>query len=354
MHWRGPLFILACVGTAAGIGYALSQVPDDGGSRSPAAVTAPSKATPRTQAISQAAPAQPSTPKPPKDDGPIRFMLAQVADQYEAASRYPAYSVPISPDQAKAYAGNQYTAVTLPLADDGRFTVNLEKYRFTRGETILVVASLEGPMVVGQRVEASLEPTGEQSGAQASTTLTRTPEGIYQGELDSDREPGEYRLIVSARVDGQTVRHVSTLSIEPHLGDFSGVGTTRIENNNLVIPVEFEPDDAGFYALSANLYVNGQPVAHLSHEQRLDGSKADIELRAHGSVMAGRSGKLQLRGLQIRRLPARPGDRTDYAFGPEDGFDVDASGLDQLEDIPARDPESEQRAAILRKMATGA
>ncbi|TBW48738.1 hypothetical protein EZI54_20830 [Marinobacter halodurans] len=354
MHWRGPLFILACVGAAAGLGYALSQLPDEGGRRPLAAVNAEAPSQPPAPVAGTPAPAQPPAPKPAPDENPIRFMLAQVADQYEEASRYPAYSVPISPGQAKAYAGNTYHAVTLPLADDGRFTVNLEKYRFTRGETILVVANLAGPMVVGQRVEARLESPGEGQGSQPGTALSRTQDGFYQGELDSNREPGEYRLIVSARVDGQTVRHVSTLSIEPHLGDFAGVGSTRIENNNLVIPVGFEPDEAGFYALGANLYVNGQPVAHLSHEQRLDGSTANIELWAHGSVMAGHTGKLQLKGLQIRRLPARPGDRTDYGFGPEDGFEVDASGLDRLEDVPAREPESEQRAAILRKMATGA
>jgi hypothetical protein len=54
---------------------------------------------------------------------------------------------------------------------------------------------------------------------------------------------------VEARVDGKPVRHVSSLSIEPDLGDFGGIDSPYVSGNDLVIPVRFDPDHAGYYAL---------------------------------------------------------------------------------------------------------
>ncbi|MGQ7274071.1 hypothetical protein [Marinobacter sp. V034] len=351
MRLRGPFWVMAAIGTAVGIGYLLSASPDQ------RTVIATAKAAHQpastfTTPAAVPAPPVPSSVKTRPDDA-VRFMFAQVASRYEASTRYPRYSIPLSAEQAEAYAGNHYEPVVLPLAGEGRFSVSLEKYRFTRGEDILVVATLNGTMVVGDQATARLESQdGDDSG---SSTLERTPDGFFEGMLESDHEPGEYRLIVEARIDGKPIRHVSTLTIEPYLGDFGGVESPFIENNNLVIPVRFKPDASGYFALSANLYVGERPVAHLSHEQRLDGSSATIDLKAHGTVLAGQPDApvMQLKGLQIRRLPARPGDRTDYAFGPEEGFEFKASGLDDLKDTPARDPESVQRAALLRKLAVG-
>ena len=88
-------------------------------------------------------------------------------------------------------------------------------------------------------------------------------------------------------------------------------------------------------------------------EKRLDSTSDTINLRAHGTVLANQTvdGQLQLKNLQIRQLPARPGDRTNYAFGPDEGYSFTPPDLESLTDTPAVDPESEQRAALLRQLA---
>jgi hypothetical protein len=355
MSRKGPVFVAVALGLAVGVGYGLQAHPEkipffspitDSGSGS--VVTAPGSPVP------PASKASASSPVPPSDN-PLRYMLASVADQYEANSRYPAYSIPISEAQAKAYSGNHYDAITLPLQGGGEFTVTLEKYRFTRGNPIPVVATLNGPMVVGLGASATLESV--ESGEKNASVALESPEpGVFEGVLESDLEPGEYRLIVEGKIDGQPIRHVSTLSIEPFLGKFGQVGSAHVENNDLIIPVEFEPEGSGFFALSANLYADGQPIAHLSRELKLDNSQDVVELKAHGSVLAGKGvqGTMTLKGIQVRRLPKRPGDRTAFAFGPDDGFEFEAPNLDDLEDESARAPESEQRAALLRKLARDA
>ncbi|HLT14744.1 MAG TPA: hypothetical protein VK006_11665 [Marinobacter sp.] len=291
-------------------------------------------------------------PSEPSDNA-LGFMLASVADDYQQSIRYPDYSVPLSAAQAEAYQGNRYHPVGLPLEDDGLFTVSLEKFRFTRGETILVVASLSGRQVFGNTLSADLETADDQKPATSTVLKATESAGYFEGTLNSDYEPGEYRLIVEAKVDGRPVRHASSLTIEPDLGDFEGLGTPYISGNDLVIPVEFTPESSGYYALSAQLFNGQKPLAQLQVETSLGSSGGTLELRAHGSVIANHdiSGALQLRHLQIRQLPARPGDRTHYAFGPDEGYEFSPPDLDQLRDEPAVNPESEQRAALLQQLA---
>ena len=297
---------------------------------------------------------KPSTPQEPEPPGdPLRFMLASTAEQYTQNIRYPEYSIPLSEEQARAYRGNRFEPIELPLEGDGRFTVTLEKYRFVQGEDILVVATITGPSVVADRLKVTLESPQDRSQHASASLNKRSGDNYYEGLIQAEAEPGEYRLIVEASIDGNPVRHASTVTIEPDLGEFGGLGSPRVSNNDLVIPVHFDAKEPGFYALSAQLFHNGRAVAQLQNEKRLDGTTDTLELKAHGSVLADRNitGELELRHLQIRRLPARPGDRTDYGFGPEDGYSFTPPDLDGLTDSPASDPESEQRAALLRQLA---
>lgn len=283
---------------------------------------------------------------------PLGFALANAAEQYEQTVKYPPWSVPLTPAQADAYQGNRYEPVSLPLGDNGSFTVILDQYRFTKGDPILVAASIEGPQVISDKVTATLESQPDRKQV-ATAALDRTGNGYFEGTVDSDQSPGEYHLIVEAHIDGKPVRHASTLTIEPDLGDFKGLGTPYVSNNNLVIPLSFTPDHTGYYALSAQLYNGDNPIAQLQEEQQMGTGTHTFKLRAHGTVLANQSlsGQLQLRHIQLRQLPDKPGDRTHYAFGPDDGYRFSPPDLDQLTDTPAANPESEQRAVLLKQLA---
>ncbi|WP_417518090.1 hypothetical protein [Marinobacter sp.] len=354
MPQKALVVVLAATAIVAGTGYLLSEdnrfgfswetLAQEDGRQQKTATPGPGQGASQTTAGLQQ--------KPPSDN-PVGFMLAKVADQYAQSVRYPPWSVPLTEAQAEGYQGNRYEPVTLPLENGGQFTVTLDKFRFTRGEDLLVVASLQGPQIMGYSLQASLERPESRDSVRSATLEQEAQTGYYQGSLSTDEEPGEYRLIVEATVDGKPVRHASSLTIEPYLGDFEGLDDTYLSNNNLVIPVTFSPQASGFYALSAQLYNGQQPVAQLQAEKRLDRTSDTISLKAHGTVLANQSfnGKFQLRNLQIRQLPAKPGDRTHYAFGPDDGYSFEPPDLDDLNDTPAVNPESEQRAALLKQLA---
>ncbi|MCK7547393.1 hypothetical protein ACFQGA_10655 [Marinobacter koreensis] len=304
------------------------------------------------QASNQGATPPPTAAKQQPAPSPLGFALANAAEQYEQTVKYPPWSVPLTPAQADAYQGNRYEPVSLPLGDNGSFTVILDQYRFTKGDPILVAASIEGPQVISDKVTATLESQPDRKQV-ATAALDRTGNGYFEGTVDSDQSPGEYHLIVEAHIDGKPVRHASTLTIEPDLGDFKGLGTPYVSNNNLVIPLSFAPDHTGYYALSAQLYNGDNPIAQLQEEQQMGTGTHTFKLRAHGTVLANQSlsGQLQLRHIQLRQLPDKPGDRTHYAFGPDDGYRFSPPDLDQLTDTPAANPESEQRAVLLKQLA---
>lgn len=353
MPFRALLTLTLVISGAVGLGYLLAAENPDrfawitgNNHQEPA----PDTSEPQTLAAADS-PSPPPKPEPPDDA--VGFMLASAAEQYSQNIRYPEYSIPLSEEQAKAYTGNRFEPVELPLEGDGRFTVTLEKYRFVEDEDILVVATITGSSVVSDTLDATLESTGSRQQHASAALRNESEDSYYEGVIRADAEPGEYRLIVEADIDGKAVRHASTLTIEPELGEFEGLGSARVNNNDLVIPVHFDANEPGFYALAAQLYHNGRAVAQLQTERRLDGTTDTLELKAHGSVLADReiTGELELRNLQIRRLPAKPGDRTDYGFGPEEGYSFSPPDLDGLTDSPASDPESEQRAALLQRLA---
>lgn len=354
MPLRALLSLTLAVSIAVGLGYLLAAENPDRFSwlSSSHQAEEPGRDSSAPQAAAASAnPSPPPRPEPP--DNAVGFMLASTARQYSQNIRYPEYSVPLSQEQAKAYAGNRFEPVELPLEGDGRFTVTLEKYRFVQDEDILVVATVTGSSVVADSLDATLESTESRQQHASASLRSESGDRYYEGVIRADAEPGEYRLIVEASIDGRPVRHASTLTIEPDLGEFDGLGSPRINNNDLIIPVHFDANEPGFYALAAQLYHNGRAVAQLQAERRLDGTVDTLELKAHGSVLANReiTGQLELRNLQIRRLPAKPGDRTDYGFGPKEGYSFSPPDLDSLTDSPASDPESEQRAALLQRLA---
>ncbi|MFN2361308.1 MAG: hypothetical protein ABR522_09580 [Marinobacter sp.] len=354
MPLRALLSLTLAVSAAVGLGYLLAaENPDRFSwltSSDQAGEPGPDSSPPPAGAAS-ADSSPPPRPEPPDDA--VGFMLASAADQYSQNVRYPEYSVPLSQEQAQAYTGNRFEPVELPLEGDGRFTVTLEKYRFVQDEDILVVATITGSSVVSDRLDATLESTESRQQHASASLRNESEDAYYEGVIKADADSGEYRLIVEATIDGKPVRHASTLTIEPDLGEFDGLGSPRVNNNDLVIPVHFDANEPGFYALAAQLYHSGRAIAQLQTEKRLDGTTDTLELKAHGSVIANReiTGELELRNLQIRRLPAKPGDRTDYGFGPDEGYTFSPPDLDGLTDSPASDPESEQRAALLQRLA---
>ncbi len=181
MPYRALSISLAITAGVAGAVWLLSAENEGsfrGGLQQDTTTSVP-EAVSNQESAAQATPAGPVS-EPPSDNA-LGFMLASVADEYQQTIRYPPdYSVPLTKAQAEAYQGNRYHPVVLPLEGDGRFVVTLDKFRFSQGEPILVVASLKGRQVFGQSLSATLETAVERDRVASAELENADPPGYYQ------------------------------------------------------------------------------------------------------------------------------------------------------------------------------
>ncbi|MFY0664721.1 MAG: hypothetical protein JXQ97_08845 [Natronospirillum sp.] len=277
----------------------------------------------------------------------------EVAAAYAASSQTPSYSIPLQPEQVSAYRGNAYEPVSLPMVTGAVMRVALPQLRYQQGETVSITAEVSGASQIEETMSVRLLAVSDESMAETTQLKRGTLDEAFMGEMSTtSASPGEYRLIVTARIDGETIHHVSLLVVEPDIGAVIGIGDTLVEGNHLVVPVQFQALTAGRYAVSANLFTGTQPIAHLTGESNLAEGQGAIALKVYGSLLVGidlRHG-LHLMDVQVRRLPARPGSRTAYGFGAAAGYPVAIPSLESLQDTPYSDELTQQRIDFLNSL----
>lgn len=345
-------------GSVLGLYWVTGTPPDDQGTHAGNREIAPAPEPPTGQ---QAAEPVEADAEPPGPERQIANEFARVADAYEAGSQYPAYSFPISEEHLQDYAYNQYSPVVTPVSDGGdtaRLSVELEQLHFEKGNPILGTATVSGDAASDLTVnEVSVrDPAGQSLYRQS---LEAESDGEYELVIrpsgsEASEWPVELMVMVSGSFRGRDVEAVAPLRYNDPVGEVASVGDARVEGAHLIIPVEVDVDGEGDYAISGNLYSrDGQPLIHIEHEARLSGFDNGTKLRIHRQALEakGNEGPYELGDLRLRKLPARPGDRTSYGPRLEKRFNVEGASFDEYSDTTYEDPMREARLEFLRKAA---
>ena len=318
-----------------------------------------------------------SAPEPPRDDAvdiadapeaeaelenQLAGEFARVADLYEASSQYPSYSLPINEDTVGDYRYNQYTPVQVPFSDgesEARVRILLERLHFEHGEPIVGLVAVTGSAardlslnrvtLRDQTGETLYSDSLEADGDGSEYPLTLTP-----GESRAEDWPAELFVMVTGEFQGRTIDAVAPVRYEAPVGEVRAVGSSRVEGDHLLIPVELDLEEAGYYAVSGNLHSEqGRPLVHLEGKEQLSGMDSEVTLRAHRQALESTDdeGPYRLEHLVIRKLPSRPGERT--RVGPEldETFNVDGAPFDRYTGEPYEDPMREARLEFLRSAA---
>ncbi|TVP55810.1 MAG: hypothetical protein EA349_08775 [Halomonadaceae bacterium] len=292
------------------------------------------------------APAKPAvTPSQTVANDPAmatRVAFAAAAEQYAHNARYPAYSLPVDEDTLEQFLPPGYSPVVLPLANDMSVAVSLSSYRVMPGNLLDIDVAVQGGQLDGD-VRATL--------AGASLTLEKPSDQSAQGQMTVPDAPGEHPVEVTLTIAGEGIRHQAPVSIEAYIGEVTGLGSPDTDEEHLLLPVEVDPESAGFYRLEGTLLVNGSPVARLDREEQLSGS-GTIELRVHGSLFAGRDFNGQsasLEQLQLTRQPARPGD-AQWINPQELTLEFEMPDLDDIRRDAYEDATNAERLTFLESM----
>ena len=282
---------------------------------------------------------------------PVSESFKLLASAYAAELDLPAYSRPLSADDEHLLNPNRYIPQSVPLQGGASATIVLPKYRFSYPETVPVTLEITGLQVF----DVSVQLTSERSGDSAATAEMRGTPQRYSATLEPEADwNGAFEVQVSFSANGQN--QVLKTGIEYHnpVASITGVGQVRGLGSDMLIPLQLDVQQAGYYRVRANLFTEQrQPLALLTATEQLAGGEQEIILRAYKAVLRNNSGPYILGTFVLEKRPAVPGEQTQYGDSQQAEYTLDYFSLSQLSDEPWQPNEQElQRLQFLQQMAT--
>lgn len=311
-----------------------------------------------------------SKPKPASADFPfttnsMQAQVMRVADLYESQMHYPKYSYPINTGNLDQFIPNQHIASALPLVGTGlgenaSLTLNLDKFNYFWGDTIVPVAALvlgeNDPQITSARFTLISE-SGKTMATVEQPTIKQT-QVIAEIPLSTvgTSDEQDYFLVadVSSAHSGDRYEVRTSLRIGHMVGEITGVEKSDLEGSHLLIPVELSLEDEGYYLISANLYSEqGEPLLNLSHKGKLSKYDDQITLKAHYSALSasGNEGPYKLGNFELKKLPSKPGDSTGFGKVPDSTFSVNGFPFKEFDQTPYSNPQAEARVEFLRTLS---
>jgi hypothetical protein len=303
--------------------------------------------------------------------------MQRVADIYEQRSKYAPYSLYLSPEQTDLINPNQSHESPRGYDVDGNNISILIKpgsYRFSSAEIvdvdIEIKSSVEGLksvtklmvdlMATSSKEKWSMKLTNDiqQSGTRSikaeldlGSDLTSFSEG---SSSEGDFSEEGYSIVVQASFNGESpVIQSAPIKIVDSIAKVVGVGTNRVESNDLIIPIKIEADKSGYFQLSASLFdkKTNSAISFLIAKERLSSGSNTLEAKVQGLVLRdkGFSGPFRLQGITLVKKSERPGMKEEYGIAGE-SYSVDAIDLNDFESIPYEDPMTEQRLEFMRSI----
>lgn len=283
---------------------------------------------------------------------PISESFQLLAKAYASELEMPAYSRPLTADDTHLLKPNAYVPQPVSLEGGASASVVLSQYRYSYPQAIDVKLEVNGLTVSGATVQLKAESTMSDQ-VLANDAMLHTDQG-WVAQLNAEPEwDGPLQVSVTFRANGkQQTLNTGILYSNP-VATITGVEASRSSGSDMLIPVQLEVKQAGFYRLRANLYTeDNQPLALLIATEKLSAGSAEILLRAYKSVLRNESGPYLLGTFVLERRAAIPGEQTRYGDSDKPMYELEYFALDQLTDEPWQpDAQELQRLQFLQQLA---
>lgn len=327
--------------------------------------TSVAPATPDRKHPAAAVTALPATVPAAKPSPPAAMQQAitQVALAYEQAAAYPPYSTPLSAAQTELLQPNAGAVSRRDLNSfglPGRMTVSLNAYRYRPGDTIHAQVMLYGDHNLFTQV-ARLSLTLSDAHNQPLQTLpaqATVSDGQQRWDVSvraAEDWPEELNLTATLILtDGEQLQQSAPLRLFTSVAEITALGKPYRDNNELVIPVELEQAQPGYYKLAASLhYEDKKPLAYLQGTARISHS-GTLELRVYGALLTQlpATQDLWLGNFRLRRIPAKPADNDNLGWGSsrQDFFRIKQINPTHFSASPYQDAQAAQRLQFLQSL----
>lgn len=306
---------------------------------------------------------------PAYEDNPLAeqevvLRLAEVADQYAAAIKYPTFSEPITDATAlQKYLPNQSYTNAMPLDPQDphspRMVLLTDKHRYFSGENIVASVRLDG-------ADADARITVNGRLISEGRVLLQVP-GVASADGDtfglvyslgaaSAVSGGEMRVVAQIDLDGKTYELGTQIEYVKSMASITAVGSAQLQGEYLSIPVQVSTSNPGYHEVAANLYSasSGQPLIHLDTQEELQTVNGILTLRAHIRALKvkGDAGPYLLKDLLITRMPSAPDFVSTYGHSLQPAYPVNGFPLGSYNDEPYIDNEAQERLEFLRGLVS--
>lgn len=298
----------------------------------------------------------------------MRAQLADVANAYADNARFPDYAKPLNANDWNLLHPRAFVERKASLANMPGLTATLllDHYIIDRSKDQPVQVQLVAEPGSTGAVSATKVNVWLQQKRQRSAAMTLLPaEGV--GQVFSGILPatslrsvplGETAVVAQVEFsNGERSNVTAMVKLYEPEARLLRLGDARVDDADLVIPATFEVIRAGHYLVAANLFNAGtnEPVSHLNAELDLSSDNRNGLLKVHTVTLRAKhaAGPYVLRDFDITRLPDTPGELTSYGSVAVESFAVKGFPLDSYSNEPYVDPEAQQRADFLKKLAAG-
>ena len=297
----------------------------------------------------------------------MQHEMQRVADIYQQRSKYAPYSLYLSSEQSDLINPNQSHESPRAYDIDGQsvsILIKPKNYRFSVGQKIEVdvqiKSSIEGlKSMTGLTINLVATSSKEKWPLKIINSNEKKGNRSIQAVFDPSSEIGsftesDYSVIISASFNNEApIKQSAPIKIVNSIANITGLGPTRIESNNLIIPINIETDKSGYYQVSASLFdlASNSAISFLISKERLSSGSSSLEAKVQGLVLRdkGFSGPFRLQGITLVKKSERPGMPEEYGTSAE-SYEIDAIDLNDFESTPYEDPMTEQRLEFMRSI----
>ncbi len=295
----------------------------------------------------------------PYESEAFKANIQQVADIFEENSKYPTHSQPVyDPEAVKEPEPYQFTEVDLPFPEnDGddspiRIAAATDRYQYFVGDIIQMRVRLSGaPQDTFTEVEGVL--SGANGDIPIALNFNAKDKSLteFNAEFDTKLAPQglltpEMLAKISVKVGDRDLFTTVTFRVDQPSARVVGVLPARPEGPNLIIPLQVNVDQGGYYFLRSVLEdaTTRLPLIELQAEGRLQLGNGILTLKAHIAALKRQAseGPYVLRSIKLHRgaetneVYDRPGSSSQREYAVQ-GFPFSAYTDEQYTDEHAQE-----------------
>ena len=296
---------------------------------------------------------------------PLNEALTAMVNNYKVHLQYPPFSQPILTEGSIAqYQSNNTPPVTDTLfvlegnENQVRLSLHVDKNTYCVDEIIniqLSVSTESNDNLENVTMWISDREVNELHRLVIDPSLSQWKKLVDTKLISTSGWPLELEIRTEVTVNGERLYTFHPFRLQEAVASLTEVGNSSINNEYLVIPLNFEVEKAGYYFVSAILYDKNtdSPLIYLSAEGPLSYLRNNMKLQAHIRALkyANSSGPYVLKSITIHRS-ADIGEEFDL-LGKTQEVDYEVNGhiFDNYLDTPYQDPNAADRIEVLKGLA---